>query len=425
MPATASFTLKQARRLALAAQGFDGRLPPASVQPSRLNRLIERLGVLQIDSVNALVRSHYLPLFSRLGHYNPDLLDQAAWSQGRRRTLFEYWGHEASLLPLSMYPLMRWRMNRASRGEGIYQQLARFGHERQDVIRRVLASVRERGALGAGSLSTRREKAGPWWDWSAEKHALEWLFAAGEVTVAGRRGFERLYDLPERVLPASVLQQPLPDEAQAQRALLLHAADALGVSTEKDLRDYFRLDPADSRARLVELEEAGELMRCQVQDWKQSAWCRPVTKIPRKVAASALLSPFDSLVWERSRTERLFDFRYRLEIYTPAHKRVYGYYVLPFLYNERIAARVDLRAERALGRLAVHAVHEEEPGLDEEGMQALAANLHRLAGWLGLERVQLNCRRVGGVRLAGALARIDGDRAGLIASRLAPTVDLQ
>ncbi|CAH0229078.1 winged helix-turn-helix domain-containing protein [Pseudomonas brassicacearum] len=409
MPATLSFTLKQARRLALAAQGFDGRSPPASVQPSRLNRLIERLGVLQIDSVNALVRSHYLPLFSRLGHYNRDLLDQAAWSQGKRRTLFEYWGHEASLLPMSMYPLMRWRMNRASGGEGIYQQLARFGQERQDVIRRVLASVQEQGALGAGSLSTRKEKAGPWWDWSAEKHALEWLFAAGEVTVAGRRGFERLYDLPERVLPASILQQPLPDEAQAQRALLLHAADALGIATEKDLRDYFRLDPADSRGRLAELEEAGELLRCQVQGWKQPAWCRPAAKVPRKVAASALLSPFDSLVWERGRTERLFDFRYRLEIYTPAHKRVYGYYVLPFLHHERIAARVDLRAERALGQLAVHAVHEDASGLDEEGMQALALNLRRMAHWLGLERVQLNCQRVSGVRLAVALAQIDGD----------------
>ncbi|KJH87208.1 cytoplasmic protein [Pseudomonas fluorescens] len=409
MPATLSFTLKQARRLALAAQGFDGRLPSASVQPSRLNRLIERLGVLQIDSVNALVRSHYLPLFSRLGHYDRDLLDQAAWSQGRRRTLFEYWGHEASLLPVAMYPLMRWRMVRAARGEGIYQQLARFGRERQDVIRRVLQAVRDQGAIGAGSLSTRQEKAGPWWDWSAEKHALEWLFAAGEVTVAGRRGFERLYDLPERVLPASVLQQPLPDEAQAQRALLVHAADALGIATEKDLRDYFRLDPADSRGRLAELEEAGELQRCQVQGWKQPAWCRPAVKIPRKVAASALLSPFDSLVWERGRTERLFDFRYRLEIYTPVHKRVYGYYVLPFLHHERIAARVDLRAERALGQLAVHAVHEEEPGLDEGGMQALALNLWRMARWLGLERVQLNCQRESGVRLAVALAQIGGD----------------
>lgn len=408
MPATLSFSLKQARRLALAAQGFHGRQPPA-VKAMHLNRLIERLGLLQIDSVNAVVRSHYLPLFSRLGSYSADLLDQAAWSSGRRRSLFEYWGHEASLLPLSMYPLMGWRMQRAKRGEDIYQQLARFGREQQDTIRRVLASVEEQGALGAGSLSTREEKAGPWWDWSAEKHALEWLFAAGEVTVAGRRGFERLYDLPERVIPASVLHQPLPDEAEAQRGLLLHAVQALGVGTEKDLRDYFRLNPSDARPRLAELVEDGQLLTCEVAGWRQIAYCLPEPKIPRKVETSALLSPFDSLIWERSRTERLFDFRYRLEIYTPQEKRVYGYYVLPFLHNERIAARVDLRAERAAGRLAVHAVHEEETGLDDAGMLALALNLRRMAGWLGLARVQLNCQRESAGRLRVALAQFGID----------------
>ena len=404
MPTPLCFSLKQARRLALAAQGFSGRQSPAAVKPAQLNRLIERLGILQIDSVNALVRSHYLPLFSRLGNYPADLLDQAAWSQGRRRTLFEYWGHEASLLPLSMYPLMRWRMQRATQGEGIYQQMARFGREQQETIRRVLALVEERGALGAGSLSTREERAGPWWDWSAEKHALEWLFAAGEVTVSGRRGFERLYDLPERVIPAKILQQPLLSEAEAQRGLLVHAANALGVGTDKDLRDYFRLSPADSRMRLAELVEAGELMVCEVQDWRQPGYCLPEPKVPRKVEASALLSPFDSLIWERSRTERLFDFRYRLEIYTPQAKRVYGYYVLPFLHNERIAARVDLRAERAQGRLAVHAVHEEEPGLDEQGMLALARNLQQMADWLGLVEIQLNCPRASAARLRVALA---------------------
>lgn len=404
MTAAHSFSLKQARRLALAAQGFGGRQPPAAIKAARLNQQIERLGLLQIDSVNALVRAHYLPLFSRLGNYPQQLLDQAAWSQGRRRTLFEYWGHEASLLPMSMYPLMRWRMQRASQGQGIYSQLARFGHEHQAIIGRVLAAVQERGALGAGSLSTREERAGPWWDWSAEKHALEWLFAAGEVTVAGRRGFERLYDLPERVIPQAILCQPLPDEAQAQRRLLLQAARALGVATEKDLRDYFRLDPTDSRARLGELLEDGQLLACQVQDWRQPAYCLPEAKVPRKVAASALLSPFDSLIWERSRTERLFDFRYRLEIYTPQHKRVYGYYVLPFLHEERIAARVDLRAERAQGRLAVHAVHEETPGLDEQGIQALAGQLRQMADWLGLADIQLNCQREGARRLRQVLA---------------------
>ncbi len=228
------------------------------------------------------------------------------------------------------------------------------------------------------------------------------------MTVAGRRGFERLYDLPERVIPSAILQQPLLSETEAQRGLLLHAATALGVGTEKDLRDYFRLNPTDSRPRLAELVEAGELLTCQVQGWRQLAYCLPEPKVPRKVEASALLSPFDSLVWERSRTERLFDFRYRLEIYTPQDKRVYGYYVLPFLHNERIAARVDLRAERALGRLAVHAVHEEEPGLDDEGMHALAINLRQMADWLGLAQVQLNCQRVSASRLRVALAGIGG-----------------
>lgn len=402
MPADLSFSLKQARRMALVAQGFSGRQAPALIKAAHLNRLIERLGVLQIDSVNAVVRSHYLPLFSRLGHYSPLILEHAAWSQGRRRSLFEYWGHEASLLPMALYPLMRWRMERAKLGQGIYSQMARFGREQQATIERVLHTVEQQGALGAGSLSTREERAGPWWDWSEEKHALEWLFAAGLVTVAGRRGFERLYDLPERVIPADILRTSV-SEAEAQRGLLLHSATALGVATEKDLRDYFRLDPADSRGRLAELVEDGQLQLCQVQGWKQPAYCLPEPKVPRKVPASALLSPFDSLIWERSRTERLFDFRYRLEIYTPQHKRVYGYYVLPFLHNERIAARVDLRAERANGRLAVHAVHEEEPGLDEEGMQALALNLRQMAAWLGLEQVQLNCQRPSAARLRVAM----------------------
>ncbi|CRM67041.1 hypothetical protein [Pseudomonas sp. 24 E 13] len=406
MPAVLSFSLKQARRMALAAQGFSGRQPPAQIKAAHLNRLIERLGVLQIDSVNAVVRSHYLPLFSRLGNYSPLILEQAAWSQGRRRSLFEYWGHEASLLPMAMYPLMRWRMERARQGQGIYAQMARFGRERQDTVQRVLQAVEQQGALGAGSLSTREERAGPWWDWSDEKHALEWLFAAGLVTVAGRRGFERLYDLPERVIPGEILQTVV-SEAEALRGLLVHSAGALGVATEKDLRDYFRLDPVDSRQRLAELVEEGQLLSCRVQGWKQSAYCLPAPKVPRNVPASALLSPFDSLIWERARTERLFDFRYRLEIYTPQHKRVYGYYVLPFLHNERIAARVDVRAERANGCLAVHAVHEEEQGLDEPGMLALALNLRQMADWLGLQQVKLNCQRPSAARLRLAMLKMD------------------
>jgi len=386
-----SLSLAQARRLALAAQGF-ARAPRGAIGLRQLRAQVERLGVLQIDSVNALVRSHYLPAFSRLGHYDPALLDELAWGTPKRRSLFEYWGHEASLLPLELYPLLRWRMRRAADGQGIYRQLAEFGRQQQGLIRRVLQAVREQGALGAGSLSTRSERAGPWWDWSAEKHALEWLFAAGEVTVAGRRGFERLYDLPQRVLPAALLDHPALDEAEAQRQLLLRAADALGVASERDLRDYFRLDAADAKLRLAELVEGGELLPVAVQGWRQPAYCRGEPSIPRRIGASALLSPFDSLIWERERTERLFGFRYRLEIYTPPHKRVYGYYVLPFLHHERLLARVDLRSERAQGRLAVHAVHLEEAVLGEEALHALAAQLRALAQWLGLAEVVLNCR---------------------------------
>lgn len=221
--------------------------------------------------------------------------------------------------------------------------------------------------------------------------------------MAGRRGFERLYDLPERVLPATILEQPVPSETEAHQGLMLHAANALGVATEQDLRDYFRLSPRHSKAALAELLADGRLQACSVQGCKQPAYLAGTPRIPRRIHTSALLSPFDSLVWERSRTERLFGFRYRLEIYTPAHKRVYGYYVLPFLHRERIAARLDLRAERGHGRLAVHAVHEEERGLDEEGYQALAIELRRLAAWLGLEQVQLNCPRAEGSRLRQAL----------------------
>lgn len=402
MPTDNLLSLKQARRLALAAQGFSNRAPRSVMKAAHINRAIERLGVVQIDSVNAVARSHYLPLFSRLGAYDQGLLEQAAWSQGRKRTLFEYWGHEASLLPLSLFPLMGWRMQRAREGAGIYKQLAQFGREQQPLIRKVLHAVREQGALGAGSLG-QEGRSGAWWGWSAEKHALEWLFAAGEVTVAGRRGFERLYDVPERVLPSALLDQPAVAAADAQRQLLLQAADALGVATEKDLRDYYRLDARDSQARLAELLEAGELQVVRVQGWAQPAYCRGAPVIPRKVSASALLSPFDSLIWERTRTERLFDFRYRLEIYTPQHKRVYGYYVLPFLFEERLAARLDLRAERAQQRLAVHALHGETPWLSDACLAALATNLQAMAAWLGLDQVQVNCPSVDGLRLRALL----------------------
>jgi uncharacterized protein YcaQ len=379
---TLSLSLREARRLALVAQGFSGRRPRIA-KMAHVTGLIERLGVLQIDSVNALVRSHYLPLFSRLGPYQQGLLEQAAWSQGRRRSLFEYWGHEASLLPLSLYPLLRWRMRRARNGEGIYKQLAQFAREQQPLIAQVLHAVRERGALGAGSLGQGEARSSAWWGWSAEKHALEWLFAAGEVTVAGRRGFERLYDLPERVLPAELLEQPELDVALAQRQLLLRAAQALGVATEKDLRDYYRLDARDSQMRLAELLENAQLQAVRVQGWTQKAYCLGEPKIPRKVGASALLSPFDSLIWERARTERLFGFRYRIEIYTPAPRRQHGYYVLPFLMDGALVARVDLKSDRQAGVLRVQKTTCEETA-PPETRERLAAELALMADWLGL-----------------------------------------
>ncbi|GGJ84122.1 hypothetical protein GCM10009304_07620 [Pseudomonas matsuisoli] len=353
---------------------------------------MEQIGVVQIDSVNAVVRSHYLPMFSRLGPYARTDLERLAWGPLRYRQLFECWGHEASLLPLSLYPAMRWRMERAANGQGIYRMLAQFGRERQDVIQGVRGTIASQGPLGAGALNSRTERAGPWWDWSPEKLALEWLFAAGELSVSTRRGFERIYDLTERVIPADVLNLPALEEADAQRALLRLSARALGVATEKDLRDYFRLDPVDTRMRLAELVEAGDLITANVRGWDKPAYCVEAGPALRRVKASALLSPFDSLVWERARTERLFDFHYRLEIYTPSHKRIFGYYVLPFLHNERLVGRVDLRAERANNRLVVHAVHEERRGLeDDAALNALAGQLQALAAWLGLQQIQLGC----------------------------------
>ena len=383
----------EARRIALAAQGFAAPRAP-QVGTARLLKTLAGIGLLQIDSVNVLVRSHYLPLFSRLGPYDAALLDRAAWSRGGRRRLFEYWGHEASLLPLYLHPLLRWRMARAERGEGVYRSIARFGRERRPFIDAALAEIADRGPLSASELAVAGRARGSWWGWSEGKIALEWLFWAGRLTVAGRRtaGFERVYDLPERVLPAEALAQPTLPEPEAQRALLRLAAQALGVATERDLREYFRLPPADAKTRLAELVEAGDLRAVQVRGWERPAYLWPAARIPRRVEATALLSPFDPLVWERARAERLFDFHYRIEIYTPAAKRRHGYYVLPFLLGERLVGRVDLKAERASRRLLVNAAYA-EPEVDlEAAAEALREELRSMAKWLGLEGVAVQPR---------------------------------
>jgi hypothetical protein len=346
--------------------------------------------VIQIDSVNVLARAHYLPLFSRLGPYDRDRLDQASWRAPRR--LFEYWGHEASLLPVELQPLLRWRMARAA--DDAWGGIRRIAVEQPDLVARVLEDVRERGPISAGALAadeTRPTGTGSWWGWSDVKRAIEWLFWSGQVTSSRRRGFERWYDLPERVLPRAVIEAPTPPEADAQRELVRIAARAFGVAAERDLRDYYRLPVAAARARIGELVEAGELEVVAVEGWRSPAYLWPAARRPRRVTARALLGPFDPLIWERDRVQRLFDFAFRLEIYVPAPKRVYGYYVLPFLLGERLVARVDLKADRAESALLVQAAWAEGHAPPETAAE-LAAELALMARWLGLERVEVRDR---------------------------------
>jgi uncharacterized protein YcaQ len=378
-------TRSQARRIALAAQGFSDQRPGAPTL-RHLGRALERSHLLQIDSVNVLVRAHYMPLFSRLGAYDRTLLDAAAY-QRRRRRMFEYWGHEASLIRLDLHPLFRWRMERAARGEGVYGGLARFGRERRAFIEAVRREIETRGPLSAGELEDGGKGRGSWWGWSDGKRALEWLFWAGQVTTAARRGFERVYDVPERVLPPETLDAPTPSPEEAQRMLLKHAIRALGVASERCLRDYFRLETADAKIRIPELVEAGDLLPVAVEGWNAPVYLDPDYRLPRRIEARALVSPFDPVVWERTRAEKLFGFRYRIEIYTPAEKREFGYYCLPFLLGDRLVARVDLKADRGTGRLVVHSVHPEASVGPEEIAPALAEELRLMATWLDLPAI--------------------------------------
>jgi uncharacterized protein len=374
----------EARRIALAAQGFADPAPRARVDRRLLRRVFDRVGAIQIDSVNVLVRSHYLPAYSRLGAYDPALLERAAY--GRARTLFEYWGHEASLLPIELQPYLRWRMERAKRGLGTWGRIAQLVRGEPRVLERLRATIAERGPLSASQFEGARG-SGSWWGWSDVKIGLEALFWCGEITTAYRKGFERVYDLPERVLPQAILDLPAPSPSDAQRELVRVAARSLGIAAERDLRDYFRLDLLDARARVAELVDAGELQRVQVAGLRGVRFLARDARLPRRVDARALLSPFDSLIGERTRTRELFEFDFRLEIYTPQHKRVHGYYVLPFLLGDRLVARVDLKHDRQAGVLRAHAVHVEPAAERRSVLPAVREELERMAGWLGAAKV--------------------------------------
>ncbi|WP_433391545.1 winged helix-turn-helix domain-containing protein [Micromonospora sp. KLBMP9576] len=409
MAAPESLSLAQARRVALAAQGFADPAPAGTPTRRHLRRVLDRVGLFQMDSVNVLQRAHYLPLYSRLGPYPTSLLDAAAYR--RPRELFEYWGHEASLVPVGLHPTLRWRMARAR--SQAWGGMRRIAQEQPGLVAWVRDEVAARGPLTAAQIEhDAPRETGNWgWNWSAVKQALEFLFWAGEVAAADRTtSFVRRYDLPERVLPAAVLDAPTPSDAQAYRSLVGIAARSLGVAAEPELRDYFRLPLPGARQAIAELVEAGELLPVAVQGWRQPAWLHAGARLPRRVRANTLVSPFDPVVWERARAERLFDFSYRIEIYVPAPQRVHGYYVLPFLQGERFTARVDLKADRKAGVLLIPAAWA-EPDIDRgETALALAAELHRLAGWLGLDAVAPPAGGDLAVPLAAALVGLAGVR---------------
>ena len=394
------FSAAEARRIALAAQGFMASRPPS---PSRrhFNGLLERLGLVQIDSVNVLVRAHYMPFFSRLGPYPTEWLDEAAYHV-RKRQLFEYWGHEASLIRLDLLSYLGWRMRKSAAGEGVWSSVRSISQEQPELLHRIETEIRDRGPMSAGQLEKallRERRTAGWWGWSECKRAVEWLFWIGRLTTVNRRNFERIYDLTERVFPEFRAEDI--SEADGHRMLIQVAAKALGIATASDLRDYFRLTPEGGRRAIAELMSAGELIQVDVEGWSQPAFLDPKARLPRQLQIRALVSPFDPLLWDRRRAERLFGFRYRIEIYTPAHKREHGYYVVPFLLGDVFVARLDLKADRATGTLKILAAHYEPEVKPKEIVAPLRGELAELAKWLKLERIVPNQRG----NLAAALAR--------------------
>ena len=374
-----SLSIADARALALAAQGFDTARPKTKATQRHVDALISRLGVIQIDSVNVLVRSQELPLFSRLGNHNRNAIPKATEQQ----KLFEYWGHEAAHLPVEIHPLFRWKMEAARLGKAKHWGLTSFYDDNKAFVKRMLKHVEKNGPTTSRELSTRTGKKGTWWDWDEAKVALEYLFLTGQLMSRGRgTDFARIYDTPERVLPEDVLNAPTPSEHDARKQLLVRSAIAQGVATASDLADYYRQKPTTVKPLITELVEEGELRTVAVDGWTEKAFIHRAAKLPKQLHATALLSPFDSLVWCRPRNERLFDFHYRIEIYTPKEKRKFGYYVLPFMMNGEMVGRVDLKADRANSKLLVHSVHTEKGVKRSTINDALNGELRIMASWL-------------------------------------------
>jgi uncharacterized protein len=401
MSTTVELSGAQARRLALGAQGFTDPRPTGRIDRRHLRRVVDRMGLIQIDSVNVLVRSQELPLFARLGPHPRNLIDDAT----RHGDLFEFWVHEACHVPIELHPLQRWAMH----GHPRWKSLRSWAAENRSLVQGVLDRVRVEGPIVASDLEMRDRPKGTWWDWDHGKLALEHLFRTGEVAARRRpTDFARLYDLAERVIPAEVLAQPAPSAHEAKKELLVRAARHHGVGTASDLTDYHRL--SHTRALLAELVEEGCLVRATVQGWSKPAFMHPDARVPRRVSARALLSPFDPVVWNRDRIERLFGFHYRIEIYVPAPKRRYGYYVLPFLLGDELVARVDLKADRRSATLLVQGVFG-EVGIDERYVAAeLAAELTSMAQWLGLDGgISVAARGDLAPALARAVAAVSSD----------------
>ena len=382
-----------AKRLALQGQGF-GRTRPVQVTAADFAWSVERTKLVQIDSVNVVERAHYMPFFARLGPFDRAALDQ--WIYGERQ-MFEQWAHVASLVPMEHY---QWLGHRMETGRS-WPLIERIGEEEPGFLDRVIEEIRERGPIVVGELSAGGKSTGPWWGWGKGKAALEWHFRRGNLAIRERRNFARVYDLAERVIPAEMRAgEPLPRQ-EAEREMMLAAVDAHGVGTVRDLADYYRLKVADARARLNELVDAAAVERVSVEGWKEPGYVAAGAVVPGNLHVRALVCPFDPLVWERDRTERLFDFRYRIEIYTPAAKRVFGYYVFPFVLGNDIVGRVDLKADRKNNVLLVRGTHVEEGHDESKVAAALSDELDEMARWLDLSSVRVGPRG----NLARALRR--------------------